>query len=298
MSGFHYHSQIWPGCTLRHPSFPAPCSLYCHHFLWSHETFDFIDWGSYSSVYTKYTCTCTFFHKFGWKQLPVGSLLHSWWFCHDHCCPSCSVDLEDDDHLFQCEHHSCTSWRSSLFQKLWDCFESFLDPVLIIIIRIGLTSYFTNCHPEVHLHFPDGYSTTPYADLIKQQSLIGWGHFLWGKLSTEWNVLQHTFAFHYNLLVESKGWTTSLIQLLASESFCLWELRNGCCHGKDASSRAFASAELAKCQLTALYSLKDQMLPQDCVIFRDSLTTHLADSTPQIHCWITHNSKLSQFLAN
>ena len=271
---------------------PPLCSHYCNKFKWTQDTFYSIDWDSFSSVYTKYTRTRTFFHKFGWKQLPVGSLLHEWRFCHDHRCPSCSSDLEDDDHLFQCEHHARASWRSSLFRQILNRFESFLDPTLLVIIRIGLTSYFTDCHPDFHLHFPEGYSTTPYAQLIDQQSQIGWGHFLRGKLSYEWGTLQHIHASRYNLHSESKGWIPTLIRLFASESFRLWELRNGCRHGTDASSRAFASAELAKRQLTALYSLKEQMLPQDRIIFRSSLATHLTETTQQIRSWITHNTKL------
>ena len=92
--------------------------------------------------------------------------------------------------------------------------------------------------------------------------------------------------------MESKGWLPAFIRLLASESFRLWELRNGCRHGTDASSRAFASAELAKRQLTALYNFKDKMLPQDRLIFRSSLATHLTESTQQIRSWIAHNTKL------
>jgi hypothetical protein len=66
-----------------------------------------------------------------------------------------------------------------------------LDPDILAIIRIGLQAHFTDCSPDFLERFPDEYSTSPYEALITKQNKIGWDHFVCGKLTKEWRLVQY-----------------------------------------------------------------------------------------------------------
>jgi hypothetical protein len=132
-------------------------------------------------AYTKF-CTLTFFHKFGWKQLPTGACLHRWTLSYKHQCLSCSQDAETDDHLFQCQHLLRKQWRKDLINSLHNTHSDFLDPDLFSIAKIGLMAYFQNCLPLFEERFP----RDTYPELRKltdQQTVIGWDQFVLGKWS-------------------------------------------------------------------------------------------------------------------
>jgi hypothetical protein len=127
----------------------------------------------------------------------------------------------------------------SLFEIIDAKFHMILDPDLLAIICIGLRAYFTNCSPESSERFPRGYLTSPYKALITKQNQIGWDHFVRGKLTKEWWLVQYHFAKCYELVKQSEGWTMNLVKLIANSSFQLWEvqLRNTGRHGHDDASK-------------------------------------------------------------
>ena len=268
---------------------------YCKQFHWSSSVFDTVDWESFSMVYQKFSRTCTFFSKFGWKELPTGGRLHERTPSYDHQCPPCHLEFESDDHVFHCEHVLRKYWRSNLSAQLEDSFASFLDADLLAIIHIGLRSYFEDGSPNFSERFPAGYSSTPYAALINEQSNIGWDHFIRGKLSGEWAQLQYSYAKQYGLLKTSEGWLITLIKLLANSSFTLWDIRNGCRHGHDPVSIAQAAQVQAHRELRTIYHLRDEVLPQDRHLFRTNVELHLTEPVHQIRDWLTHNKQLIVF---
>jgi hypothetical protein len=91
--------------TIQQHKNTAPLKEYfCKRFSWCINTFSSIDWVAFSMAYTKFPRTRTFFHKFGWKQLPTDACLHWWTPSYEHQCPLCSQDAKTDNHLFQCQH--------------------------------------------------------------------------------------------------------------------------------------------------------------------------------------------------
>jgi endonuclease/exonuclease/phosphatase family metal-dependent hydrolase len=271
---------------------PPLRKYYCTRFHWSTIRFHQVDWVSFSMAYKRFPRQKTFYRKLGWKKLPVGARLHQRTPCYDHRCPTCSTDHENDDHLFQCEHTSRVQWRTTFLQQLDDKFHSVLDPDLLAIIRLGLRAYFNNSSPDYSERFPLGYSSTPYGDLICQQTALGWDHFIRGKLSKEWTKVQYQFAKRYGLVKESEGWVTALIKFMATASFQLWELRNKCRHGHDTATRQQSLHEQTHREIRCLYQMHPYVLPQDRDIFRTSVDEHLLETVPQLRNWITHNRKL------
>jgi hypothetical protein len=156
---------------------------YRSRFLWSRVVFEDIDWSQYSMAYRRFPRQRTFFSKLGWKKLPVAGRLHKRTPCYDHRCPTFAADHEDDDHVYQCQHVTCSQWRTSLLDKIYDTFHPILDPDLMAIIRIGIRSYFNDSPPDFSERFPQGYLSSPYKDVITLQNAIGWDHFIRGKVS-------------------------------------------------------------------------------------------------------------------
>jgi zinc-binding in reverse transcriptase len=265
---------------------------YCKRFDWCPDTLKSIDWDVFSMVYTKFPRTRTFFSKFGWKQLPIGNRLHKWSPSYDHRCPSCDQDYETDDHIFQCDHILRRQWVIDLFREMQDKFGSFIDPELLTIIQIGLSSFFSDTAPDFSPRFSATSSTSRYLALIAQQTSIGWDHFLRGKLGTEWGIRQYKHAKRFDLLEASKQWQNSLVRFFAHSSHQLWQIRNGCRHGLDAAEQAQLKTDQTHREVRCLYHLRGVVLIQDRLLFRDNVEVHLTDTTAQLRTWLTHNSKL------
>ena len=265
---------------------------YRERFNWSYEDFESIDWAHYSIVYSRFPRHRTFFSKLGWKLLPIAKRLHPRTPSFDHRCPSCHQDHESDDHVYQCEHQLRAQWRISLNDQILDALGAIVDPDLLVIMRIGLHSYFTNSSPDFSARFPNGYSSSPYFALIDQQNSIGWDHFVRGKFSTEWSTLQYFYAKRYGLLKASEGWIITLIRLLANASYRLWEIRNDCRHGKDDATKRQALQEQTHREIRCIYLLQPAVLAQDRQLFRSNVDVHLSETIPQQRSWLLHNKKL------
>jgi hypothetical protein len=263
-------------------------------FQWNQDTFHDIDWANFAIVYWRFPQQRTFFSKLGWKKLPVAARLHKRTPCYDHRGPTCNEDNKDDDHIYQCEHISRSSWRTSFFKAIDEKFHVTLDPDLLAIIRLGLWAYFTNCSPDFSERFPNGYLTSPYKVLITQQNKIGWDHFVRGKFTKEWRLVQYQFAKRYGLVKQSEGWTVDLVKMMANSSFQLWELRNTCRHGYDDASKQQSIYEKTHRKVRCLYLLQPMVLQQDRVLFRDTVEEHLLSAVPQLRSWIVHNRRLIQ----
>jgi hypothetical protein len=259
----------------------------CKRYVWDYGTWDEIDWESYSSAYHKFTCTQMFFYKFDWKKLAVGSRLHEQSPCYNHRCPACHADYETNDHVFRCNHPSCSKWRTMLISSIMaQSDSSYRDPLLMDILRTGLHAYFTNTPPDFDKQFPRdpeerfpaGSWVNSYHDLINQQQDIGWDHFLRGKLSKEWTKVQFQYAHRNGKAETSSGWVPHLIKLLANSSFDAWKIRNSSRHGNDTASKRMSHIDHIQWEVHAMYWLKSSALPQDQTILRASLDAHLQDT--------------------
>jgi hypothetical protein len=278
--------------TIQRHENTAPLKDYLSkRFNWCTETFSSIDWVAFSMAYAKFPRTRTFFHKFGWKQLPTGARLHRWTPSYEHRCPSCSQDAETDDHLFQCQHLLRKQWKKDLINSLHNSYSEFLDPDLFSIAKIGLMAYFQNCLPL----FEERYPRDTYPELRKltdQQTVIGWDQFVRGKWSKKWGTCQYVYAKRYQLLEVSQNWQVGFIRALANASFRLWEIRNGCRHGIDNATKTQAQSDQTQRELRCLYELRERVLPQDRQMFLQSVELHLQESQAQQRTWITHNKPL------
>jgi hypothetical protein len=163
------------------------------------------------------------------------------------------------------------------------------------MIRIGLTGYFQQNPSSVQDRFPipDSYPsddscndsdydpanpdsdndflfippppTNPYVRLRLAQDAIGWDHFLRGKISKDWEILQFKYATRHSLLKESRNWITWLIKHMAHQSFAF---------GTPVTSfdtatitqpplRQKLPKSIETRDISVLYELRDSVLPKD-----------------------------------
>ena len=142
--------------TIQEKLFLTPLQSYmCNRFNWSNKTFESIDWGAFSQVYSQFTRSRKFFYQFGWKKLPTGARLYSRESRFDDRCPSCQCPDESDDHIFRCNHVDRRKWRYTLIQGIRTKLSVYLDPELLDMICIGLYGYFRDDPVGLRNRFPD-----------------------------------------------------------------------------------------------------------------------------------------------
>jgi hypothetical protein len=189
------------------------------------------------------------------------------------------------------------------------------------MIRIGLTGYFHQNPSSVQDRFPlpESYPsddssnnsdddpavldsdnnllffpplpTNPYVRLRLAQDAIGWDHFLRGKISKEWEILQFKYATRHSLLKESQNWITWLIKNMAHQSFAIWDSRNKSRHGHDYSTSIQAETAQVHRDISVLYELRDSVLPEDRDLFCKSIDAHLLCPLSVLKGWLAINRK-------
>ena len=142
---------------------------------------------------------------------------------------------------------------------------------------------------------PPDSSSDPYTNLRQTQDAIGWDHFLRGKLARGWTHLQYVYASKHSLLDASKHWHTWLIRYMATQSFQIWDSRNKARHGSDSTSSTKSELAQVHRDITALYELRDQVLPQDRDLFCASLDVHLTRPLAALRGWLAINRDLIRF---
>ena len=135
-------------------------------------------------------------------------------------------------------------------------------------------------------------SSNPIIQLRQAQDLIGWDHFLRGKMDSEWSRLQYKYASQFNLVEASKNWQQWLIKYMATQSYNLWCSRNRLRHGTDIASSCQSKLIQARRDVSALYALQDNVLPQDRDLFCASLEIHLLQPVSQLLNWLSVNKDL------
>jgi exonuclease III len=135
-------------------------------------------------------------------------------------------------------------------------------------------------------------SNDPYIQLRHSQDDIGWDQFLRGKLSEDWNRLQHRYACRHSKNEQSKNWLQWLVRYMASQLYNLWLSRNRDRHGHDSASQYQAKLLQTRRDITEMYSFLDKVLPHDRDLFCSSLDAHLIQPLSQLKGWLAVNKPL------
>jgi hypothetical protein len=114
--------------------------------------------------------------------------------------------------------------------------KSFLDPVPLYILQVGL-----------HYWFPtESIESTPYPPcyqrILKQQWSISWKNFLWGKLLEKWRCLQQQYCTRRQQTITHSQchWLTKFICTMRNRIYTLWLAHNHDHHGRTSKAKTLS----------------------------------------------------------
>ncbi len=289
------------GAIRKHQGYRNLVPYMLEQYGWTDDVIASVDWDGFAAAYKSSFQQRKFVFKFCMKLLPTGKTLHRRESRFDDRCPACSSPQESNDHLFQCPDISRQRWRSSTTSSLRQRLENHgTNPVLVDIMMAGLDSYF-QAKPFDYSEFTEFdnsfHPRRPYYGLIRHQEAIGWDHFLRGKLSHHWTLLQQDFVWRTNPTkkFDSEAWLRLIIRPNFTACQDLWTTRNDERHGKDATTKTSLQAVQVERDLRALYAVQDGGIAADRDLFRDTVEEHLTDEIYTIRQWVlSHKSTIQQ----
>jgi hypothetical protein len=289
------------GAIRRHQGYRTLVPYMLERFGWTVDVTASVDWGGFAAAYKSSFQHRKFIFKFCMSLLPTGKTLHRRESRFDDRCPACSSPQESNDHLFQCQDISRQRWRSATTSDIRKRLETnSTNPVLVDIMMAGLDSYF-HSKPLDYSEFTEFdhpfHPRRPYYSLMRHQDAIGWSHFLRGKLSHHWTLLQQDFVWRTNpsMSFDREAWLRLIIPPIFTACHDLWTTRNEERHGKDDKTKKSLHAAQVERDLRALYAVRAEVLAADHDLFRDTVEEHLTDEIYTIRQWVrSHKTTIQQ----
>ena len=106
------------------------------------------------------------------------------------------------------------------------------------------------------------------------------------RFSSRRDILQDQLASGGTQKYRSGNWTNTVIQVLWTQWFLLWTLRNSHHFGKEAETKQALQVAQVHRELELLYEKKYTMCCQDRDIFRSSVQKHKKEKVHRISAWI------------
>jgi hypothetical protein len=289
------------GVIRKHQGYRNLAPYMFKRYRWTAGVTASVDWDGFAATYRSTFRQRKFLFNFFMKLLPTGKTLHQRKSRFNDRCPACSSPQESNDHMFQCPGIRRQRWQSSTTSPLRQQLENNgTNPVLVDIMMAGLDSYF-QAKPFNYSEFTEFdksfHPRRPYYSLIRHQEAIGWDHFLRGKLSHLWTLLQQDFVWrtNQNKKFDSKAWLRLIIRPNFTACQDLWSTRNNERNGKDAKTKKSLNAAQVERNLRALYAVRDEVLAADWDLFRDTIEEHLTNEIYTIRQWVlSHKSTIQQ----
>jgi hypothetical protein len=255
----------------------------CRRNGWNQATANSIDWDAHRIALGRQERHRTSLTKYLHGWLPVGHVVHRYDKKYEKECPSCnSVEEETIGHLHVCPGEPREQWRKETLAETKKKLCTLQTPFPIQEIFLnGLHSALYGTPPP----------TTRYPHLqgiIATQGAIGWDQLLKGRLSVCW---RRNMAEHYRGS-DSKGkdlqWSSAMAELMLSQWWKLWTLRNEARHGKDLESKNQAAKRQALREIQQLYELQDSRRIDLQWIYHTPLETIQSWSTSMMRAWINN----------
>ena len=193
---------------------------------------------------------------------------------------------EDHDHFLLCDHPTRHPLKQDLVKNLRTRLDrSRFDPILCDILLEGILSV-------IHSRpFPINLFPAPYHPLCISQCNLGWANLLKGFVSTHWQPLQNSYftSTGQTKMLDKPGLLSVLHHLLDS-ILAIWTFRNTQRHGADNAIHESETTHQTIEAISELYELRDDILPLDRRLFRQSLDVHLTESQSSLRAWLSNHS--------
>jgi hypothetical protein len=285
---------------------------------WSDRVMQSVDWEAHHLAIKRHNKKRIQITKLIYELVPTNKVVYRNQPGQQHCHRCNSQIVEDRDHIVQCAHPECATWRAKAIAELAQtCAKLQTDPILTQILSIG----FRNWTQNAPFYWDNTRPLPPkYWTLIQQQQEIGWRQLLSGRMTKEWSRLQADYdhiqklrrldgvhalpgcggAAASSIMLPRTGtqWTSVII----TEIWRLWEeawtQRNASVHGLDRESRAYHLREKDTLRLRTIYQHRTDYEPSVQELLYDTVEEHLHTSTSNaIHNWLqVHETTFIQSL--
>jgi hypothetical protein len=249
---------------------------------WTDETFHDIDWFPLESSLKSMPFGVRIqISKYMVNWTPTGHHLANIDNSNDRRCFACQNLKEDVDHVLRCPSDPRNAAREKAFTELASHFSRYYTPAPMAKLITDVLRRWFDGSPPIALHLPtDDESTAELHAAINKaydhQREIGWGHFLRGRLSSQW---RHPIALYYKerkpeRTVTPKLWVRKTIDQMFKTFRMLWLCRNGEKHGKN-----YQEARTIALQATREEAQRIYRMTQDSAALTDS-ESNILHSTP------------------
>jgi hypothetical protein len=112
---------------------------------WSDATMHNVCWTSHGQALNRTKSRHVQLVKLCHNIVPTAKMTHRYNERNSSSCPLCKAEVEDLNHLLQCNHPNQITWRSQLYTALHSACKAFSTrKVLINVLIQGLDAWFTN----------------------------------------------------------------------------------------------------------------------------------------------------------
>jgi hypothetical protein len=188
-------------------------SYFQQKYSWSNNTLDSIWWKPYYNSLSKLSFPeKVIIFKFINNKLPTNSRENKYYSFRGKHCTQCQCDKEDEDHILQ-----CFSIKRQNARKYWlNAIASYLSqnhtPVGMKHIILQNLNQFLE--PSQITDHEIDFDISAFDKANQQQNIIGWQHFIRGRLSFEWGKAissqLSTDQFHH---MSAEKWAADLLYI-------------------------------------------------------------------------------------
>jgi hypothetical protein len=259
-----------------------------HRYQWSPDTFSSIAWEPcHSAIQSLAASEHLFVTKLIHKLLPIGSRLRQRQAHVPADCPSCDAPIEDDWHWITCPHRM--EWRATQATALARRLDSLsTEPGLKLIFLRAFKSLLSS---GTFTPLPSDTFSPTEQTVVDSQSVIGWHHLLFGRLSSAWIQAQDAHVIEAKLdpsKSSGSSWAILVLQHIWKSLLALWLLRNKSLHGDTHSENEATQRTRLVPLIQRLYARQQEYNYADrAVLFRKPLDARLAQPLSVLTTWLS-----------
>ena len=250
---------------------------------WSEENYESIDWESHGRALNRLIKHKSTLVKYLNDILPVGKLVNKYNAKYPKSCPSCPAELEDREHLRQCQTDSRKKWRKECYSNmLKELNAQDTAPALQALLLDALDALLYDKNLDTINIDPS------VADVAAAQKEIGWHQLLYGRFANEW---KHAHNRYLGGRATSKKngttWTTTLATTWLQQWLNLWKLRNEDRHGRDEATEKQARDSQTIREATMFYQNHEDQVGQNLQwLFRTPLQDRIQGNINNLRIFI------------
>jgi hypothetical protein len=200
---------------------------------WSHTTIDSIWWQTYHKSLTKLTDPEKLvIKKFINNRLPTRKRENTYYKYLSALCPTCSLYVENEDHILQCGTTARQSIQNEWRKELTDYLSKSHTPKWVKHhISQGLFLWLETGRYCVPIP-PTSEQDRLLQNTVTTQNSIGWQHFVRGRMTIEWcHHINIHLANQTKHKITAEQWGSSILTINWKYILQLWDQRNSELHG-------------------------------------------------------------------